>query len=525
MNKQLNNSTSKIAAYLRKSRVTQDSDDTLQQHRASLQDYIKYNEFKNVEWFEEVASGESIEYRPVFKELLDMITVGKFDAVLVVHEDRLSRGDQYEQGMIQRAFKSSGTLLLTPSGITDYSNSDQVFQSALKGLFANHELEQIKRRMTEGKKRAVKDGRPHTGQVPFPYYWDKNTKTALVDPQKAKIYRQIIDMYVYQNISTTLIAEKMHEQEVTNPSGFKNWRHSTVQKILKNRFHLGVVYYGHYKRFKVTEKDALGNEVTRNVMRENPEKSAEYIEVQGNHEPLKTEAEHAIIMELFEKRSSHLKRERRKYRETKRLHGLVRCPYCGTLQTPLKSGSGKIHIKKCHRRNPYRMRECAEQTKGVNEEVLYPIIIEHLKRYKNELFASNIDSETNKRQVNALNQSIENYEKAIEKAEGNIARAKNLAIEGLITPEEFREIKEKEQMNAKKSKYEIKQLQQESTIVEEVKAVRLKDRFQTDDVVRLLESDDGFTPKKINEILRMLIDSIMYRFTEKNEIEVKITFN
>ena len=524
MSKQLNKA-SRIAAYLRKSRAAQDSDDTLQQHRASLQDYVNYNGYENVEWFEEVASGESIEYRPVFSGLLQSIEAGKYDAVLVVHEDRLSRGDQYEQGIIHRAFKASGTILLTPSGMTDYSNSDQVFQSALKGLFANHELEQIKRRMTEGKKRAVKDGRPHTGRVPFPYYWDKNTKTAIVDPVKKKYYRQIIDMYIHDNLSTSLIAEKLNEQKVPNPSGHLHWGHSSVQKVLKNRFHLGVVFHGAYKRFTVTETDKYGNEITRKVMRENL--SVEnYIEVQGNHEAIKTETEHAIIMELFEKRGGAFRRERRKHYKTRKMHGLVRCPYCNAAQAQIAHDySGKVFIQKCKAKSRQAVQECSTLSKGVNEEVLYSVIIEHLKRYKDKLFSADVNSESNKRQMNSLNQALENHTNSVEKSEGNIARAKNLAVEGLLTPEEFREIKKKEETNIKKSNHEINQLKKESTLVEEVKAVRLKDRFDSEEVVQLLTDKDALSDSEINEILRMLIDTITYKKKSKTEIDVQITFN
>lgn len=53
------NKSSKIAIYSRKSR--EEGDDTLENHRLRLSEFVNKNGFTNVHWYEEVVTGSSID--------------------------------------------------------------------------------------------------------------------------------------------------------------------------------------------------------------------------------------------------------------------------------------------------------------------------------------------------------------------------------------------------------------------------------------------------------------------------------
>lgn len=515
---------SKVGVYLRKSRETADSDDTLKQHRDTLQEYIKREGFVNVEWFEELKSAESIQGRPIFSSLLNRIKDGEFDGILVVAFDRLSRGSMQEQGAIQDAFKESNTLLVTPDGITDFTDVDQSFQSSLIGLMSNWELEQIKRRLAIGKKRAVKDGRMATGRVPFPYVHDKNLKKAIVDDENLKTYHFMIDCYINKNMSVSQIADKLHEMKIPSPNGYPKWSTAKVNSIIQSRFHLGLVYSGMYKSHKVYYIDEDGQQQQRWQTKLNDNKD-EYIEVQGTHEAVKTQEEHALIMELLEKRGAAFRKDRRNTPKRKRLQSLVRCPYCKRALAITHTRYGVPYIQKCKSRSVSATAECKTHTTGINEDVIYYSLIDHLQKYKDVLFSSKEDHNTNEKRLNILREKIDNYTNAIDKSNGNIDRAKYMTIEGLLSTDEFRKVKDDEETSVRNNKHEISLLEEEAALLDDVKSKQVKERFQSKEVVDLLAGkDESYTTEEINETLRTLVDIVTYHKGKDNHVSVKVEY-
>lgn len=63
-------------------------------------------------------------------------------------------------------------------------------------IFARIEYKTIKRRMKQDKEAGVKKGILTNGKQLFPYYYDKNTRSVLVDEMKHPIYRAIVEKYL-----------------------------------------------------------------------------------------------------------------------------------------------------------------------------------------------------------------------------------------------------------------------------------------------------------------------------------------
>lgn len=160
----------KVAIYLRKSRdENRDTDDVLWKHRTRLVEYAESNGWRYDIYEEKVMSGENLEGRPVIQELLTEIEKHKYDAVLVIHPDRLSRGGSRDFGLITSVFKYANTYLLTPQRSYDLSDSSDALVLGIEGVMSNTELNLIKSRFKWGKIQSVKKGRLSNGNPPYPY--------------------------------------------------------------------------------------------------------------------------------------------------------------------------------------------------------------------------------------------------------------------------------------------------------------------------------------------------------------------
>ena len=113
--------------YLRKSRKDLEAEqhgegETLARHERALLSLAKKNNLIISSIYREVVSGETIAARPVMQQLLHEVEQNLWDGVLVMEVERLARGDTIDQGVVQRAFQYSSTLIITPSKTYDPAN-------------------------------------------------------------------------------------------------------------------------------------------------------------------------------------------------------------------------------------------------------------------------------------------------------------------------------------------------------------------------------------------------------------------
>ena len=105
--------------YLRKSRADRELElqgfgETLKRHRDTLIELAKKKNLPIGEIYEEVVSGDSIAARPQMQRLLNDVSDGKWEGVLVMEIERLARGDTSDQGIVTKTFTYSNTLIITP---------------------------------------------------------------------------------------------------------------------------------------------------------------------------------------------------------------------------------------------------------------------------------------------------------------------------------------------------------------------------------------------------------------------------
>lgn len=484
-----------IAVYLRKSReeITFD-DDTLGRHRTQLGEYIATYGFKNVEWFEEIGSADSISKRPVFIELLSQVEDNLFDAVLVVHYDRLSRGSQIDNGIITQTFKSSNTLILTPSRVYDLTDESAELMSEVEGLLSRAEYRSIKRRMTQGKITATKQGNHVTGEVAYPYLRDKNTGEIYIDEDGRKVANYIAREYLAGN-TWTGIANELNRLKVPSPRGM-SWTRKQLQRVITGDVGRGFVTYGD------TYVDATG----RNRVQTDESK---IVKVRGNHEQLFDDETYAKIdRTMIERRGTPPRARKGAYA----LSGLVKCNICGKGLTVATKRNSALVLKCKNRTHP----GCSE-TKGIVQYALLEKIHEHMARYRENIFAVKDVKPKDKvgKSIMEINEEI------VRTSVDKVDRLKDMYIDGIIDREEFNKRKENLDLQLIKAKQEISKYRLDDEYINETLAEEQRTLWKEIDLEELFHG--GLSETKQNRLLKSMISKINYE-RHDNDVVVHIEY-
>lgn len=315
-------------AYLRKSRADLEAEargegETLARHERALIDLAQKQHLALTEVYREIVSGETIAARPVMQQLLAEVEANMWDGVLVVDVDRLARGDTSDQGLIQKTFYYSNTLIITPRKIY-YPHNDSDQQYLEFGLFMSRfEYKTINRRIQAGRLASVKEGKFPANSAP--YGWareklqhDKGWKLTPI-PEESEIVKQVFAWFTdaHSPIRTTSIAKRLNAQCVPTRSG-KAWSSASVSAILRNPTHCGYVVWG--RRGSV--KRMCGGEIIRTRPR-----AADYSKYKGLHDPLIDESVFDRAQHLLSLNHTHPIPG--KYNVKNPLMGLVYCSICG----------------------------------------------------------------------------------------------------------------------------------------------------------------------------------------------------
>ena len=334
------------AIYLRKSRADVEAEqigegETLARHERTLIDLARKMELPVVEIYREIVSGETIDARPEVQRLLSAVESGAYDGVLVMDADRLARGDTVDQGIISRAFRLSGTKIITPRKVYDPNSEfdEEYFEFEL--FMARREYKIINRRIQRGRIASVNEGR-FIGSTP-PYGYDKvkikNGKGYTLTPNKeADTVKYIFSQYISGN-GASVIANSLDDMGIPTRSG-NPWSKATIADILKNPVYIGKIRWSHRKDIK---QSINGQIVT--VRRKN----SDCLLVDGLHEAI-------ISPDDFKSAQIRLSENKKKPLKASDVlqnpfTGLIYCGKCGSKMTRLgRNSRNKYDTIKCTNR-------------------------------------------------------------------------------------------------------------------------------------------------------------------------------
>ncbi|AJS58189.1 recombinase family protein [Paenibacillus sp. IHBB 10380] len=453
----------------------------------------------------EVASGEKIESRKEMQKLLRHVEDQLYDGVVVMDIDRLGRGENKDWALIKDTFLNSETVIITPNKIYDLEIDNDDVSFDFMSIFARIEYKTIKRRMKQGKEAGAKKSMWTNGKPPFPYYYDKNTRSVLVDETKRPIYRAIVEKYLngtnLGHIAIWLTDNKIPTPYNIEPDGKnKGSSNITVQRLLASEIHLGYITYGK-TRSKRGQVELVPEE--------------ERIKVMGAHEKLKTPEEHEVIMERLLKNRMLNPNSRRNIFP---LSGLLYCEKCGSrmrFRVGENKKQGQYWSALCY--HQYKDGSKCEQHGKVMDadffNALYDRIIHVDPDILREIELHGSRYSDTQTIIEVKEQELKKQKRALDKLHGSYE-------EDMITKQVFLERKAVRTRQIQKLEEELKDLRK--VVVDEGNYPTVEQIYGRIGEFRELW-DAAVTSEEKNRALKKLVERIVYD-REGNRVELAVCY-
>lgn len=495
-----------VAIYIRKSRVEETEADLLK-HKVILLDICKKQKWK-YEIYWEVANSSTIKDRPEMLRLLKDIEASKYDAVLVIDQDRLSRNDGADKETIKNILLASGTKLCVRDRIMDLDNDTDMQMFNFSAFFASMEYDVIVKRFQRGKRSGAMLGRWTNGPAPFPYEYVAADKQLIVNPEDLKVYRWIVENFISGKLSTNEIAYTLNRQGVQTRK--KNyWTNKVILDTLTDETHLGYKIRGKTKIIK----DSKGGKKSVRIPKERWEKHM------GKHTPVKTEEEHQqIMLQIKNNRPAMSRAKVPSVKKILPLTGLLRCSYCGhnLIMQERSERSGSLIIKKCWFKDEVG-NKCPNRSaplEPVLEEVNKSIIqyVENL-----EFEVENITKCRSEEIVEALNTK----EKKLKAANTKLANVYDYLEKGIYDINEFNTRRDMAKAEVTSFSEEIELLKLElSTLSIEVSEERIDILKSFEDAIQTENLDYA----GLNELYKSILKSVTYTRDTEGNVTIKIEY-
>ena len=477
------------AQYLRKSRMEEgmDTEEVLAKHRKALADFAAAHDIHIIETYYEVVSGESLYARPEMLRLLEDVEEGRYDAVLVMDLDRLSRGRMKDQGIILDAFRDSGTLIVTPEKTYDLSDDLDDEMAEFKTFMSRREYKIINKRLRRGLKQTIQDG-CYVANAPYGYRKvtvDRKPTLEIYEPE-AKFVRMMYDLYL-QGYGCVSIARHVNALGA-RPHRSAEFTRNSVAHILRNPTFAGKIVWDQKTHIR---KGAKGN--PKHITIYNPREK--WTIVDGMHPAIISQETYDKVQAMFAGRYIPSKQD-----GTVRspLGGLVRCANCGQRMQRLVM-KGQPYLV-CTRPG------CCASTKfELVEKRVLAYLEETLARLEVEQQQGVVDRDTS-----VLDTTLEAIQKELAAAQ----RQKSRLYE-LLELEEYDLPTFRERMAAVKEKIAGLERRQRET-QQAIEHARLADPAALAEKIRgVLDAYGASDPAGRNALLKGVLSTVWYRKAKK----------
>lgn len=315
-----------VACYIRVSTKSQTKDDkySIPEQIDILSNICKKNSWNPIFYKDLGISGQTISKRGEVKRLLDDCKRGLIKKVLVVDQDRLTRGNAGELQEIKDIFRENKVKLIFQNSELDLDNEDDDFMSDINGAFSKREIRMFAKRSARGKYQKAKQGKiPTSGfNIPYGYKLD-NEDRLIINEEEASVVKYIFELITNQCIGCYKIADQLNLLGIPTKS-------KTHGKILKSRLN-NMIFEPKWTRssvYHIILKDLYYKD---NYLLCGNSKY-EFIE------PVLVKKEPIITRELFEKAKFQLLKNKSFHGEPESnsvyiLTGIMRCKNCNNAYT------------------------------------------------------------------------------------------------------------------------------------------------------------------------------------------------
>jgi DNA invertase Pin-like site-specific DNA recombinase len=488
--------------YLRKSQEDKELEtigekETLARHKKILVETAEKHGLNVTKIYEEILSGDSIEERPEMRKLITDLLSRKYENLLVVELQRLSRGSTKDQGIILEALEISGTKIVTPDRIYDPLNEYDLEAIEFGLYMSRREYKFITKRMRSGVIQSVKEGNFIAPHPPFGYdVLNRGRRDRTLQPNEyAPLVKQIYEWRLNENMSPWDICVRLDGMGIPTRNK-KKWANGTVNHILRNPVYLGKIQWNNIHESKEYNQHlGLIEKTHRKRARE------DVILVEGKHEGI-------IEPELFEAVGKTFRET--PPADTKKLRnmfaGLIKCARCGK--------SINLHVYKSKRNARFAHTPsvgCRMKTvvaRKVTEPILQKLK-EHAETLEFEIQNFNQDGEIEK-----YRQQKATLEAEIEKLKRKRANIFDLMEEGAYTRADFIERKGMVDESLEKINSTLEAMEEPTQHEIKLKSTTFAQ------VIHSLENPEINIAKK-NRLLKSVIERVDYEYDgEKIELDI-----
>ena len=460
--------------------------------------------------------------RPAFKEMMELITAGEVNCVIVKDLSRLGR-EYIETGRyLRRVFPAYGVRFIAINDNIDtaHENSGDDLAVSVKNIMNEAYCRDI-----SIKTRSALDVKRRNGDFvgAFPVYGymksPENKNLLIPDPYASRIVQDIYRMRL-DGCSAARIAKALNELHILSPLAYKKnngfpyakngwadredcqWSAHTVIRILQDETYTGCLAQGkqgtpHYKLKELEQRP-----------------SSEWVRVKDTHEAIITKQDYDLIQRIAgldtrtapDKSSVYL------------FSGILICGCCGGRMT---RKTNRVKDKE------YRYYYCPTGKKHgctnpvmIKENTLVDCVLECLKSYVRnvaslgEILSSIDQSKINRELVNQYSSQIVQNEQQLEKNMTFKSQLYENLISGMITKEEYTSFKAKYTRVEERIRGSIKQLKAQLDDVLENRSERLRWVNRFTEFANLTELD--------RKVIIQLIQSI--RVVGKKEIDIRFNY-
>lgn len=428
--------------------------------------------------------------RDAIQEIQKDAAMGKFDILLVFMFDRLGRKEDETPFVVEWFSKNGIEVWSTVEGEQRFDSHVDKLMNYIRYWQASGESLKTSVRVKTRLNQIVQEGRFRGGSVPYGYKLIKTGRTGkrnrelydiVVDPDEVNAIRAMFDLADRFGYGGRRISSELKEKGIINERSGEAFHYSTIQRILGNVMYMGILHNGETRSDILPELQIITPEQFNRVAKGREQRNTEYekkCEAAWSKVTLADGSEEDVNrpQRIFPKRSGG----------NTLLSGNIYCAHCGgrmfastaarTHHPTLYGTVERVPIYKCYNRSQHRpcngpstyraekvdhivdavIRNIFERTTDVNEKEFIKKQVnisaqqcqQKLKRAKTDftkatkelvkwesLMLDSIEGtcvftpEQVKKRMDAVQDTINNLEKEIDRLQDEAAQAKNAADE------------------------------------------------------------------------------------------------
>ena len=523
------------AIYLRLSSDDGDKaeSDSIRNQRSLLQDFVsKHSELSLIEeYVDDGYSGANFE-RPAFQRMMEDVRNHKINCIIVKDLSRLGRNYIETGRYLEKIFPVLGIRFIAVNDHYDSADTkndaDQIivpFKNLINDAYCRDISMKIRSQLEIKRKKGEFTG----SYASYGYAKNPVDKNHLViDEYAAEIVRFIFNMKM-DGYSADRIAMKLNEMGVLTPMEYKRscgfnytcgfrsykdakWCATSVLRILKNELYVGTMVQG--KTRKINYK-------VKACMDARPE---DWVKVEGTHEPI-------VSRELFECVQNLMKLDTRTSPEEEMIYifsGLLRCGDCGQnmVRRVVKKKGKQYRYYHC---STYKNKEgCTSH--NISDAKLQKVVLEAIQNQ----IALLVQADAIMAQIENIPQQqfgVKLLDSQIRTLNAEVQKYKDLRnnlyqdmVDGIITREEYRDIKQTFTRKMERAEESIRELETKKRrlLSNEMRTQKWVEEFKN---CRNIESlDRKVTVMLIERIVVYSSDRIEIHFNHADEMAELISY-